>query len=129
MVKPLRTGDLLARIRSALRNCSVQSGRPKIVHRNLEIDLATRTVKLNSQQINLTAIQYSLLALFGKNKGRILTHQYILREIWGEEYTIQLQYLRVYVAQLRKEIEKNAGGTFQIKTESGIGYRLVILGN
>jgi two-component system KDP operon response regulator KdpE len=126
LIKPFRTGELLARIRSALRTSSNLENSPVIEYKNFEIDLASRTVKLNNELLKLTSIQYSLLVLFGKNEGKVLTHQYILREIWGEEYLEQLQYLRVFIAQLRKKIEKNENSPQYIRTESGVGYRFVV---
>ncbi len=89
----------------------------------MELDLSKHTVKVSGETAQLTAIQYSLLVLFAKNEGRVLTHQYILREIWGEAYTGQLQYLRVFVAQLRKHLEGKKAEAISIKTISGIGYR------
>ena len=123
LVKPFRTGELLARIRAALRSAVVEEGAPVIRAKGLEIDLSTRTVKKNNEWLKLTATQYSLLVLFGKNAGKVLTHQYLLREIWGSNHTDQLQYLRVFIGQLRKKIERDANYPEHIITESGIGYR------
>lgn len=125
LVKPFRTGELLARIRSALRSAVVEANEPVIRIKGLEIDLSARAVRKDDELLRLTATQYSLLVLFGKNVGKVLTHQYLLREIWGESYTNQLQYLRVFIAQLRKKIEKDANFPEHIITESGVGYRLV----
>jgi two-component system KDP operon response regulator KdpE len=91
----------------------------------LEIDLVSRIIKKNNDPLKLTATQYELLVLFGRNEGKVLTHQYILREVWGPDYTGQLQYLRVFVAQLRKKIEEDANRPEYIITESGVGYRFV----
>lgn len=125
LVKPFRTGELLARIRSALRGAALESNNPVIQYKTFEIDLVARTVKINNEILKLTVTQYALLALFAKNEGKVLTYQYVLREVWGSEYTDQLQYLRVFVAQLRKKIEKNPDRPEYIITESGIGYRFV----
>lgn len=125
LVKPFRTGELLARIRSALRGAALESNNPVIQYKTFEIDLVARTVKINNEILKLTVTQYALLALFAKNEGKVLTYQYVLREVWGPEYTDQLQYLRVFVAQLRKKIEKNPDRPEYIITESGIGYRFV----
>lgn len=125
LVKPFRTGELLARIRSALRSSMGEENEPVIRMRGLEIDLSARLVRKNNEPLRLTATQYSLLALFGKNAGKVLTHQYLLRQIWGESYTDQLQYLRVFIAQLRKKIEKDVNYPEHIITESGVGYRFV----
>jgi two-component system KDP operon response regulator KdpE len=125
LVKPFRTGELLARIRSVLRGSLVEETDPVIRLNGLEIDLSARTVKKDNEWVKLTATQYSLLALFGKNEGKVLTHQYLLREVWGPDYIDQLQYLRVFIAQLRKKIEKDANYPEHIVTESGVGYRFV----
>lgn len=125
LVKPFRTGELLARIRSALRSKSHDDSNPVFDYDDLQIDLTTRTVKKNNEVIKLTATEYNLLILFVKNEGKVLTHQFILREVWGPNYTDQSQYLRVYIAQLRKKIEKDANRPNHIMTETGVGYRFV----
>ncbi|MDP4151513.1 MAG: response regulator [Bacteroidota bacterium] len=125
LVKPFRTGELLARIRSALRGTGPEDTRPLISFGAFEIDLSARTVKKGSESLKLTATQYALLALFGRNEGKVLTHQYLLREIWGADHIDQLQYLRVFIAQLRKKIEKDPNRPEHILTESGIGYRFI----
>jgi two-component system, OmpR family, KDP operon response regulator KdpE len=127
LIKPFRSGELLARIRAALRSATlpVDDSEPMIRSKGLEIDLLSRTVKKDNEWLKLTATQYSLLVLFGKNPGKVLTHQYLLREIWGSDYTGELQYLRVFVGQLRKKIEKDANSPEYIITESGIGYRFL----
>jgi len=126
LVKPFRTGELLARIRSALRPIRREANSPVIRYKDIEIDLASRTVKKNNEFLRLTATQYELMALFAKNEGKVLTHHYILKEIWGPSYTDQLQYLRVFIAQLRKKIENDAMRSEYIVTESGVGYRFVV---
>jgi len=125
LVKPFRTGELLARIRSSLRGSSVTNLTPLTTGNGLEIDLNLRVVKKNGEIIKLTATEYDLLALFTKNEGRVLTHQYLLREIWGPGYIDQSQYLRVFIAQLRKKIETEPNHPEYIVTESGVGYRFV----
>jgi two-component system, OmpR family, KDP operon response regulator KdpE len=128
LVKPFRTGELLARIRSALRNAAREEASPVIQFKQVEIDLAARTVKIDNALIKLTATQYALFVLFGKNEGKVLTHQYILREVWGPDYVHQSQYLRVFIAQLRKKIEKDPNRPAYLITEPGIGYRFVAIG-
>lgn len=125
LVKPFRTGELLARIRSALRSADMEKNSPILQFKSFEIDLASHTVKKNHEALKLTATQYELMVLFGKNEGKVLTHQYILREIWGPDYTDQLQYLRVFIAQLRKKIENDANRPEYLVTESGVGYRFI----
>ena len=123
LTKPFRTGELLARIRTALRQTQNITQVQKLEFDNLVIDLTSRTVTMDNEPLKLTATEYSLLTLLAKNDGRVLTHQYILRTIWGPGYTQQSQYLRVFVGQLRKKIEPNPNNPKFIVTESGIGYR------
>lgn len=125
LVKPFRTGELIARIRSCLRGSSHSIITYAGSKNELEIDLNLRTVKRNNELIKLTATEYDLLALFVKNEGRVLTHQYLLREIWGPGYLNQSQYLRVFIAQLRKKIENEPNQPEYILTESRVGYRFV----
>ena len=123
LTKPFRTGELLARIRTALRQTQNQNTVQILEFENLSIDLTSRTVTLDNETLKLTATEYSLLTLLAKNDGKVLTHQYILKQIWGPGYTQQSQYLRVFVGQLRKKIEPNPNNPKFILTESGIGYR------
>jgi two-component system KDP operon response regulator KdpE len=125
LVKPFRTGELLARIRSAIRGTHNEINTPIINCGDLQFDLSARVVKKNNEAIKLTATEYTLLSLFVKNEGKVLTHQYLLREIWGPGYINQSQYLRVFVAQLRKKIETDANHPAHLLTESGVGYRFV----
>lgn len=124
ITKPFRSGELLARIRSAIRRSQNINLNDTIIRcDDLQIDLISRTVKRNNDIIKLTLTEYNLLALFAKNEGRVLTHQYILKEIWGISYQTETQYLRVFVAQLRKKIEYKPNNPCHIITESGVGYR------
>lgn len=124
LIKPFRTGELLARIRSALR-ISQEAGKTDMVieSRSITVDLVNHVVKKNGELIHLTSTEFSLLALLAKNIGKVLTHQYILKEVWGFGYIEQTQYLRVFIAQLRKKIENDPANPSLIITESGIGYR------
>jgi two-component system, OmpR family, KDP operon response regulator KdpE len=126
LAKPFRTGELLARIRSALRTVITEDSNPVIRGHDLEIDLTTRTVKKNKELVKLTMTEYSLLALLVRNEGKVLTHQYLLRAIWGPGFINQSQYLRVFIAQLRKKIETDSNRPEYLLTESGVGYRFVI---
>jgi two-component system, OmpR family, KDP operon response regulator KdpE len=128
LVKPFRTGELLARIRSALRANATEENNPVFRYNTLTVDLASRIVKKNSEIVKLTSTEYNLLALFVRNEGRVLTHQYLLREIWGPGYIHQTQYLRVFTAQLRKKIENDPNRPEYIVTESGVGYRFIAPG-
>lgn len=123
--KPFRMGELLARIRSALRSVITEETEMKIDAADLQIDLLNRTVKKKGEFIKLTATEYNLLALFARNDGKVLTHQFLLRAIWGPGFINQSQYLRVFIAQIRKKIEDDPNRPVFLITESGIGYRFV----
>lgn len=123
--KPFRTAELLARIRSAIRRNQPGNAANKIMCGDLEIDLAGRVVMKNSELLKLTATEFNILALFAKNEGRVLTHQFILKEIWGVGSQTETQYLRVFIGTLRKKIETNPNQPQHIITESGVGYRFV----
>lgn len=123
LTKPFRTGELLARIRVAIRQSLVAEDKPLLEFDSLTIDLISHIARKNNEILKLTSTQFSLLALLAKNEGRVLTHQYILKEIWGMSFVEQTQYLRVFVAQLRKKIEDDPSKPKLLNTESGIGYR------
>jgi two-component system KDP operon response regulator KdpE len=125
LTKPFRTGELLARIRVALRPTVEKLQEPQLNFGSLNIDLPDHIVRKNGEIIKLTTTEFSLLALLAKNSGRVLTHQTILKEVWGFGYIGQTQYLRVFVAQLRKKIEDDPSKPKLLITESGIGYRFM----
>ncbi|MCB9234459.1 MAG: response regulator [Bacteroidia bacterium] len=123
LTKPFRTGELLARIRSAIRREQTDELKPAVSSGNLLIDLSARTVAREGEIVKLTSTEYNLLSLLVRNEGRVLTHRYILKEIWGVGFQEETQYLRVYVAQLRKKLEENPNHPKHFITESGVGYR------
>lgn len=123
LTKPFRTGELLARIRVAIRQIQNNSDNPILEFGSLSIDLSNHIVRKKNEIVKLTTTEYSLLTLLAKNEGRVLTHQYILKEVWGMGYVEQTQYLRVFIAQLRKKVEDNPSKPTLLNTESGIGYR------
>ncbi len=124
LTKPFRTQELLARIRAALRSKhNFENNSSVLTNANLYIDITNRIVKKNNETIKLTPTEFNILVLFAKNEGKVLLHQQILKEIWGPGYTEQSQYLRVFIAQLRKKIETTPNRPEYIHTESGIGYR------
>lgn len=123
--KPFRTGELLARIRSAIRASSTDEGQTIFKYKNLSVDLLSRSVFKNNQLVKLTPTEYNLLAILIRNEGKVLTHQYLLRAIWGPGYIGQSQYLRVFMAQIRKKIEDDPNMPEFILTEAGVGYRFV----
>jgi len=123
LTKPFRSGELLARVRRAIRVNNEKADSPLLEFGTLVIDLINHIVRKNDEIIRLTATEFSLLSLLAKNQGRVLTHQFLLKEIWGYSYLEQTQYLRVFIAQLRKKIEDNPSNPELLITESGIGYR------
>jgi two-component system, OmpR family, KDP operon response regulator KdpE len=125
LVKPFRTGELTARIRSALRKSATDENVPIVEYGDLSIDFVGRSIKKSGAIIKLTATEYGLLALMAKNEGKVLTHHYLLNQVWGPSYMEESQYLRVFVAQLRKKIESDPNRPSHIITESGVGYRFV----
>jgi len=123
LTKPFRSGELIARIRAAIRLSEEKKDSPLLEFGSLKIDMINHVVRKNEEIIKLTSTEFSLLALLAKNHGRVLTHQFILKEIWGHGYLEQTQYLRVFIAQLRKKTEDNPSNPVLLITESGIGYR------
>lgn len=123
--KPFRTGELLARIRSAIRSSAQDDGQSIFDFGDLQIDLSARTVKKKNEPVKLTTTEYALLAMLVRNEGKVVTHQFLLRAIWGPGYINQSQYLRVYIAQLRKKLEADANRPEYLLTESGVGYRFI----
>lgn len=121
--KPFRTGELLARIRASLRQGQTANDSPIFQIGDLSVDIANHIAKKKDELLDLTPTEFSLLSLFVKNQGCVLTHQYILKEVWGYGYVEQTQYLRVFVVQLRKKIEDDPTKPTLLVTESGIGYR------
>ena len=121
--KPFRIGELLARIRSSIRRNNHEEDKIVYAFEDLQVDFINRIAKKNEVFIKLTTTEFNLLCLFAKNEGRVLTHQYILKEIWGISYQTETQYLRVFVGTLRKKIEDNPNQPRHIITESGVGYR------
>lgn len=124
LTKPFRTGELLARIRASIKRSQNSEYVTVIKVGNIEIDLTSRVVKKVKEIVKLTSTEYNLIALMAKNEGMVLTHQFLLKEVWGVAYQTETQYLRVFVAQLRKKLEDNPNNPKHIITESGIGYRL-----
>lgn len=125
LVKPFRTGELLARLRAALRTSTSEQNISILTFHDLSIDFASRIVKKKNNIIKLTATEYALLAVLAHNEGKVLTHHYLLKQVWGVAHQNESQYLRVFIAQLRKKIETDPNRPTFIITESGIGYRFV----
>lgn len=123
LTKPFRSGELLARLRAAIRSGNDENDEPIITIGSLSIDILNHTVKKNNELLKLTTTEFVLLKLLAKNQGRVLTHHFLLKEVWGYSYVDNTQYLRVFIAQLRKKIEDNPSKPSFLITESGIGYR------
>jgi two-component system KDP operon response regulator KdpE len=130
ITKPFGNKELLARIRNALRHVQPQGNQTHsiFVNGHLKVDMEKRLIWNNEREIQLTSTEYQLLLLFVKHAGKVLTHHFILREIWGAAYTAESQYLRVYMAQLRRKLEADPADipTLFI-TETGVGYRMAVL--
>ncbi len=127
LTKPFGLGELLARIRVAMRHSfhnPSQSQNNIFVSGALKVDLLKRQVFTNEQEVHLTPIQYRLLSVLVKNAGKVLTHQYLLKEIWGPSHKDNSHYLRIYMSQLRQKLEIEPTQPQYLLTESGIGYRL-----
>src|SRR3989338_175705 len=125
LTKPFRSAELMARIRSAIRRNQPSVNDPTASCGDLKIDFSARLVTKNENAVKLTNTEFNLLALFFKNEGRVLTHTFILREIWAVAYQTETQYLRVFIGTLRKKIEDDHHSPKHLLTESGVGYRFV----
>lgn len=125
LTKPFRSQELLARIRSGIRHSDLNPVSTILQFDDIEIDLTARIVKRDGQRIKLTLTEYSLVALLAKYAGKVLTHQFILKEVWGPGYQMETQYLRVFVAQIRKKMEENPIEPKHLLTESRVGYRFI----
>ena len=123
LMKPFRQGELVARVKAAIRHRQRPEEKGAIVAGPLSVDLDARVVKRAGEIVKLTGTEYALLALFVRNAGRVLTHRYILEQVWGPACVEESQYTRVYVGQLRKKLEDDPSNPSLIITESGIGYR------
>ncbi len=127
LTKPFGAGELLARIRVALRHRTLQTAGqkdPLFVVDDLKVDLAARQVFLRDEEIHLTPIEYRLLSTLIRHAGKVVTHSLLLREVWGPVYADQQQYLHVHMAQLRKKLEADPARPRLLIIEPGVGYRL-----
>ena len=127
LTKPVGLGELLARIRVAMRHSlsnPAQDQNGIFTTGALKVDLVKRQVFVEDEEIHLTPIQYRLLSVLIKNAGKVLTHHYLLKEVWGPSYKDNSHYLRIYMSQLRQKLEAEPAQPQYLLTESGIGYRL-----
>lgn len=125
ITKPFNTGELLARIRVAIRHAMRTDESPIFTMGNLSVDLTSRIVRVKNEEVRLTALEYNLLSLMIRNAGKVLTHAFIIKAIWGNAYADNAQTLRVHMAQLRRKIEENPSIPEILITEPGVGYRLL----
>jgi two-component system KDP operon response regulator KdpE len=124
ITKPFGTRELVARLQAALRRTAPAADEPTIEVDGLEIDLAARSVRRDSESIHLTPIEFELLRALARNRGRLMTHRALLTEVWGPQYVDDIQPLRTHIARLRAKIEPEGGAAPRlIVTDPGVGYR------
>jgi two-component system KDP operon response regulator KdpE len=127
LIKPFNTGELIARMKVAIRHHAPQEAQQLFVSGRLTVDLQDRAVRVAGETVKLTPTEYGMVRLFVQHAGRILTHRQILHEVWGPNADEETNYLRVYITGLRKKIEENPQMPALIVTEPGVGYRLRVL--
>lgn len=129
LTKPFGVDELLARIRVALRHAARSGSGPDPIFRSadLEVDVARRAVTVSGQRVHLTPTEYALLGALIADAGRVLTDRALLQRVWGPEYGSEDHYLHVYMARLRKKLERDPGNPRYLRTEAGVGYRLLEL--
>lgn len=124
VTKPFSSGELLARIKAALRRVDADNNLSSILESgNLTLDISEHTVLVDNLAIKCTPKEFELLKLFIKHKGKVLTYDWLLKKVWGIGYQQETHYLRVFISQLRQKIEKDPSRPTRIKTETAIGYR------
>lgn len=127
LTKPFSTGELLARVRVALRHASrsgTEAGSTEYLTGDLKVDLAARRVFVAEREIHLTPIEYKILATLIRHAGKVLTHRQLLKEVWGPDQVQETHYLRVFMANLRRKLEAEPAQPRYLLTEQGVGYRL-----
>lgn len=125
MTKPFGVDELMARIRTAMRHRFTSQGtQPAFTTGKLEVDLVKRLVRIRGEDVKLSPKEYDILRHLVIHAGKVLTHSHLVREIWGHETAVDVQYLRVYIRQIRQKIEQDSERPEYIVTESGVGYRL-----
>ena len=125
VAKPFTVGELLARIRAALRRSATAATGAVFHFGRVDVDLEKRVVLVDGEEVHLTPHEYRLLQVLIKHSGKVLTQRQLLNEVWGPNSTEQAQYLRVYIAQLRRKLERDPARPKHLQTEPGVGYRLV----
>ncbi len=125
VTKPFGTGELLARVRASLRDAVVaQAEDTSVTIGPLQIDFMKRVVTVRGERVKLSPKEFALLKILALNKGKLLTHKYLMQQVWGDAYGEDNQYLRIYIAQLRQKLEKDPARDQFIVNEPGIGYRI-----
>jgi len=124
LTKPFSSGELMARMRAALRRSMQSTSEPAFEMDNLKVDLTRRQVRVSGEEISLTPTEYDLLRILVQNAGRVLTHRQLLRQVWGNAYESEAHLLRVNMSNLRRKIEPDPTRPHYIITEPGVGYRL-----
>lgn len=125
VTKPFGMGELLARMRAALRHTASAGEEPVLRFDDLVIDLAHRQIHVGDGEIKLTPTEYELIRNLALHAGKVLTHNFLLRTVWGPVYEDNIQYLRVFMGQIRRKIEADPSRPRHIITEPGVGYRLL----
>jgi two-component system, OmpR family, KDP operon response regulator KdpE len=124
VTKPFGARELVARLQAALRRADPGESEPVLHADGLELDLAAHTVKIDGAEVHLTPIEFNLLRVLARNRGRLMTHRALLIDVWGPEYADDVQVLRVHIANLRRKIERGGGEAPRfIRTDPGVGYR------
>ena len=122
LTKPFNGEEMIARLNALVRRAPSGSGEPMFVCGTLQLDYVARTVKVKGREVHLTQIEYALLGLLARHAGRVLTHEHMLRTLWGPNAVSQREYLRVHLANIRSKLE----GAVTIRAEPGVGYRLLL---
>ncbi|MBF0292543.1 MAG: response regulator [Nitrospinae bacterium] len=129
LTKPFSVEELQARLRAALRHHNQAAGsasvEPLFVHGELKVDMAARRVFVAENETHLTPIEYRLLTALVRHAGKVMTHKQLIKEVWGPGHEEQTHYLRIFMANLRKKIEADSANPRYLKTEQGVGYRLL----
>lgn len=124
LTKPFGSGELLARIRAALRRTTLTAQGSVYSLDGLSVDLAHRRITVDEREVHLTPIEYRLLSVLARHAGKVLTHRFLLKEVWGPSHVESAHYLRIYMGQLRHKLEKDPARPRFLLTETGVGYRL-----
>ena len=125
ITKPFGVGELMARMRVSLRRSAHSENEPVIACGGLTVDLSQRRVTVDGNEIKLTPTEYEIIKILAQHAGKVLTHKQLLKAVWGNTYSQDTHYIRVYIGQLRRKIEENPTQPQYIITESGVGYRLM----